>query len=815
MKESPQIFAFYSFKGGVGRSMAVLNLAYALAAKGRHVLVLDMDLEAPGLSGFLHRAEEITGFARLDMVDLVSWASSASPPIDPLSFPPLSDYAVLIPREKLEPITRTFSELGRLDIIPVEEERNYYDRLWALDLRSLDQDALVRIGSILRAWLKSLRFPIDVPDYYGPDCERTAPYDYVLVDSRTGITEIGGLCIGPLSDQLVVLSALNDQNVRGTRNFLKEVGVLNDQGAGAESRSKPYLIVASLVPTGELEAKRDRLNKLEETLGKAQVKLSYHPQLALEETIFTRVWPNEYLAREYEELLQQVFRMADDGVDPELLNSISWLPRSSPDFRHGLRRLLRLGTIQPVASLLGQLLSTATFAENRTDADFILWDRVCRVLSGEESPSRLDIFDRWATLLSNWGQISTDPELAALRLEVAGAHCKQILQNDRASPVQYARALLLRGVTYSQRNELEEAITDYTAVISIPHISTDQRAIALYNRGVAHGQLGKPDKAIDDYTAVIEMASVVATQNTNVTSYATVAVGQSFDLTKMFSDLTPAFQWSDPLANVKAYSLVNRGGTDLTPTFRWPDPLANVKAYSLVNRGGICREKGELEKAIADYSTVIQMSGAPADQRVLALHNRGLTYGRRNELDKAIADFSAVIQIPDAPLDQKVMALNNRGATYDRKGEQEKAIADYNAVLQMSDAPLEQKAQALLNRGWHHFVAGRYDNAIEDERRAISLNPDDSRAHGNLAITLLAIGETSDALASYDAALNLANLNSLNEMTKDLHEVMAKHGQLAGAVEAMGRLEARREVLSQPSTNDDDGPAPQEPVGSV
>lgn len=30
----PQIFTFYSFKVGVGRSMAVLNAAYALAAKG-------------------------------------------------------------------------------------------------------------------------------------------------------------------------------------------------------------------------------------------------------------------------------------------------------------------------------------------------------------------------------------------------------------------------------------------------------------------------------------------------------------------------------------------------------------------------------------------------------------------------------------------------------------------------------------------------------------------------------------------------------------------------------------------------------------
>jgi cellulose biosynthesis protein BcsQ len=48
----PYIFTFYSYKGGVGRSMALLNVAYALAGKGRHVLMVDMDLEAPGLSGF-------------------------------------------------------------------------------------------------------------------------------------------------------------------------------------------------------------------------------------------------------------------------------------------------------------------------------------------------------------------------------------------------------------------------------------------------------------------------------------------------------------------------------------------------------------------------------------------------------------------------------------------------------------------------------------------------------------------------------------------------------------------------------------------
>src|SRR5579871_890684 len=43
---------FYSFKGGVGRTMALVNVAAQLADMGRKVLVVDFDLEAPGLETF-------------------------------------------------------------------------------------------------------------------------------------------------------------------------------------------------------------------------------------------------------------------------------------------------------------------------------------------------------------------------------------------------------------------------------------------------------------------------------------------------------------------------------------------------------------------------------------------------------------------------------------------------------------------------------------------------------------------------------------------------------------------------------------------
>ena len=44
-----QIVTFYSYKGGSGRTMALANVAWILAANGYRVLVVDWDLEAPGL----------------------------------------------------------------------------------------------------------------------------------------------------------------------------------------------------------------------------------------------------------------------------------------------------------------------------------------------------------------------------------------------------------------------------------------------------------------------------------------------------------------------------------------------------------------------------------------------------------------------------------------------------------------------------------------------------------------------------------------------------------------------------------------------
>src|ERR1022692_3633869 len=321
----PYVFTFYSYKGGVGRSLAVMNVAYTLAGWGRHVLIVDMDLEAPGISGFLQRSNELAEPDSAHPKDILTLLGEAARAMrnggtaDEMahSLPPLSNYIRAVAEEKLAALRPKLGLLGRLDVLGTDVSRDYNARLAQLALQDLPQDRLIALSRLLHQYLKAQVFPhrpLGVENFEPPI---QTPYDYVLVDSRTGITEIGGLCVGPLADRLVVITGLNDQNVNGTLRFLEEAGIqpksrsekdppwddADTVSVGvADSPSlgpKPTIVVASPVPAGEIAYKRQRLSELEKLLGIHPVSLSYHPQMALMESVFVRDYPEEYLAQEY------------------------------------------------------------------------------------------------------------------------------------------------------------------------------------------------------------------------------------------------------------------------------------------------------------------------------------------------------------------------------------------------------------------------------------------------------------------------------------------------------------------------------------
>lgn len=68
-----RIVTFYSYKGGTGRTMALANTAWILAANGFRVLTVDWDLEAPGLAKFFRPFLDQAALAgTTGMMDLIT-----------------------------------------------------------------------------------------------------------------------------------------------------------------------------------------------------------------------------------------------------------------------------------------------------------------------------------------------------------------------------------------------------------------------------------------------------------------------------------------------------------------------------------------------------------------------------------------------------------------------------------------------------------------------------------------------------------------------------------------------------------------------
>ena len=98
-----------------------------------------------------------------------------------------------------------------------------------------------------------------------------------------------------------------------------------------------------------------------------------------------------------------------------------------------------------------------------------------------------------------------------------------------------------------------------------------------------------------------------------------------------------------------------------------------------------------------------------------AYSNRGLAYYEKGDLDRAIADYSEAIR-----LDPKyAYAYNNRGNAYYDKGDHDRAIADYSEAIRLDP----KYAQAYFNRGVAYLYAGRLPKALADLGQSSALNP--------------------------------------------------------------------------------------------
>lgn len=76
--------------------------------------------------------------------------------------------------------------------------------------------------------------------------EKELQAEYVIIDSRTGITEIAGLCTQQLADEVIILSSLSGESIKLTKH-IKQL-ILKSKIAKALEKSIEVKVIASRVP---------------------------------------------------------------------------------------------------------------------------------------------------------------------------------------------------------------------------------------------------------------------------------------------------------------------------------------------------------------------------------------------------------------------------------------------------------------------------------------------------------------------------------------------------------------------------------------
>ena len=264
------VVTFYSYKGGVGRTLSLVNVAFELAARGKRVLVVDFDLEAPGIPSY-----EV--FPRIRQT------------------PGIVDYVTAYLSSGIAPDVRDYiaeSAEQNLWVMPAgKADANYGVRLSAIDWQTLysKNDGYLLFEDMRSQWKTVLNA------------------DYVLIDSRTGHSDIGGICTRQLPDVVVACFFPNMQNIYGMSSVVKTIVSEANRGG----RTIDLLPVPSRVP-----ALDDEHGILARNLAVAEQEIGYtlpsatihhYDSIALvSDAIFVKDRGGSRLAKEYKDLANAI-----------------------------------------------------------------------------------------------------------------------------------------------------------------------------------------------------------------------------------------------------------------------------------------------------------------------------------------------------------------------------------------------------------------------------------------------------------------------------------------------------------------------------
>lgn len=229
-KVTPSRFVFASIKGGVGRTTALSIVAADLAAQGKNTLIIDLDLEAPGIGSMLLDEGTTPEFGMIDALVEIG--------LDELSDAFMAD---LVGPSALA------DRKGKIDVIP------------AFGRRSLKNPGEI-LGKISRAYAERIDYNGNVSSFLDKVGEITdyfsalGRYDAILIDARAGLHETTASALLGLGAHVFLFGLDEPQTFHGYEALFSSLIRIN---IIAETKAE-WILTVSMVQGKASEAEEER-----------------------------------------------------------------------------------------------------------------------------------------------------------------------------------------------------------------------------------------------------------------------------------------------------------------------------------------------------------------------------------------------------------------------------------------------------------------------------------------------------------------------------------------------------------------------------
>lgn len=233
---APPILSFYSSKGGVGRTTALASVAINLARIGKKVAIIDFDLESPGI-GPLFSPPPPNPFP-YGVVDYIL-EKSASPGTNLQ----ISDYSYVYH-------DRAIVDTGEIFVVPAGE----------VDLDYLEKLARINYDHLYRTEAEPNARPTPLKDLFRSLRSHYDP-DFVLIDSRSGFHDLGGLSLSGLSHWHVLFGVESRQSWNGIEVAVKHIG---HQEILADRKQRDCTLVHAMAPATAIAGKEEAVRRFKQ-----------------------------------------------------------------------------------------------------------------------------------------------------------------------------------------------------------------------------------------------------------------------------------------------------------------------------------------------------------------------------------------------------------------------------------------------------------------------------------------------------------------------------------------------------------------------